>query len=132
MNGRPRFNHIGPQFAVRDVSRAASFYRNVLGFGLDYLDGDPVRYAVVFRDEVYIHLSLSDHTGFQPGGGRAFVAVSAVEPVWERAVSKARDSVCESLANRDYGHGVRFRGFAIKDPDGNVLRIAEPLRQSGN
>ena len=129
MPEQTRFNHIGPQFAVRDVSRAVFFYKNVLGFGLDYLDGDPARYAVVFRDEVYIHLSLSNHPGFNPGGGRAFVAVSAIEPVWERTVSEARASVCESLDDRDYGHGVRFRGFAIRDPDGNVLRIAEPLKE---
>jgi len=57
------------------------------------------------------------------------VAVSGVEHVWERARSEAPASVCESLENRDYGHGVRFRGFAVKDPDGNVLRIAEPLKE---
>jgi predicted enzyme related to lactoylglutathione lyase len=129
MAGQTRFNHIGPQFAVQDVSRAMSFYRNVLGFELDYIDGDPVRYAVVFRDEVYIHLSLSNAPGFDPGGGRAFVAVSGVEPVWARACSEAPASVCEPLENRDYGHGARFRGFAVKDPDGNVLRIAEPQKE---
>lgn len=128
MAGQTRFNHIGPHFAVGDVSRSVSFYKDVLDFGLDYLDGDPPRYAVVFRDEVYIHLSSKNPPGFEPGGGRAFVAVSGVEPVWERACSKAQASVIESLENRDYGHGVRFRGFAIKDPDGNVLRIAEPLK----
>ncbi|MDH4196378.1 MAG: VOC family protein [Candidatus Aminicenantes bacterium] len=128
MTGQSRFNHAGPHFAVREVSRAMSFYQNVLGFGLDYIDGDPVRYAVVFRDEVYIHLSLSNDPGFNPGGGRAFVAVGGVDHVWERVWSEAKGSVCESLENRDYGHGVRFRGFAIKDPDGNVLRIAEPLK----
>ncbi len=129
MAEQPRFNHVGPQFAVRDVSQAMSFYRNVLGFGLDYVDGDPVRYAVVFRDEVYIHLSLSNCPGFVPGGGRAFVAVSGVEHVWERARSEAPASVCESLEHRDYGRGARFRGFAIKDPDGNILRIAEPRKE---
>ena len=37
-----RFNHMGPQFAVEDVSRAVGFYAAVLGFGLDYLDGEPL------------------------------------------------------------------------------------------
>ena len=128
MAGQTRFNHIAPHFAVRDVPRAVSFYKNVLGFGVDYLDGDPVRYAVVFRDEVYIHLSARNPPGFDPGGGRAFVAVSGVEPVWERVRSEAPASVCEPLENRDYGHGARFIGFAVKDPDGNLLRIAEPLK----
>jgi len=129
MTEQSRFNHAGPHFAVRDVSRAMSFYEGVLGFGLDYIHGDPAEYAVVFRDEVYIHLSLSNHPSFAPGAGRAFVAVSGVEQVWKQVCSKAQESACEPLENRDYGQGVRFRGFAVEDPDGNILRIAEPLEE---
>jgi catechol 2,3-dioxygenase-like lactoylglutathione lyase family enzyme len=129
MAGQSRFNHVGPHFAVRDVSRAKSFYQSALGFGLDYIHGDPAEYAVVFRDEVYIHLSLSNHPSFTPGAGRAFVAVSGVEQVWAQVCARARESVCEPLENRDYSHGVRFRGFAIEDPDGNILRIGEPLKE---
>ena len=129
MDNKISFNHVGPHFAVRDVSRAKSFYQSVLGFGLDYLAGEPPQYAVVFRDEVYIHLSLSNDPGFTPGGGRAFIAVSGIEQLWEQVSSAAKESVCESLEDRDYGHGVRFRGFAIRDLDGNILRIAEPLKE---
>ena len=44
-----RFNHMGPQFAVEDVSRAVGFYAAVLGFvqpleDLDY--GQEVRFKV--------------------------------------------------------------------------------------
>lgn len=74
-----RFDPIGPHFAVRDVLRAKSFYESVLGFGLEYVDGDPAHYVVVFRDEVYIHLSLSNDPTFPPGGGCAFVAVKGVD-----------------------------------------------------
>ena len=123
------FNHVGPHFAVRDMGRAKSFYQTVLGFGLDYLNGEPPQYAVVFRDEVYIHLSLSKDPEFTPGSGRAFIAVSGVEYLWEQVGSAAKDSICKSLEDRDYGHGVRFREFAIRDPDGNILRIAEPLKE---
>ena len=35
-----RFNHIGPQFLVDDVSQSVGFYAAALGFGLDYLDGE--------------------------------------------------------------------------------------------
>jgi catechol 2,3-dioxygenase-like lactoylglutathione lyase family enzyme len=129
MGEQTRFEHVGPHFAVRDVTRAKSFYERVLGFGLEYLDGEPPEYAVVFRDEVYIHLSVSNHRSFSPGGGRAFIAVSGVEHLWERVRSEADESICESLEERDYGHGVRFRGFAIQDIDGNILRIGEPLKK---
>ena len=129
MSTNVRFNHVGPQFAVDDVQQAVGFYAAALGFKLDYLDGEPPHYAVVFRDEVYIHLSLSNDPGFNPGCGRAFIAVSGVEYLWEQVRSVAEESICESLEDRDYGHGVRFRGFAIRDLDGNILRIAEPLKE---
>jgi catechol 2,3-dioxygenase-like lactoylglutathione lyase family enzyme len=125
---QPRFNHIGPQFAVRDVARAISFYGEALGLTVDYVDGDPPEYAVVYRDEVYIHLSVSADPDFNPGGGRAFLAVSGVNGVWEQVCSGFRTSVIQTLADWDFRHGVRFRGFIMKDLDGNVLRIGEPSK----
>jgi len=122
-----RFNHIGPQFLVDDVSQSVGFYAAALGFGLDYLDGEPPHYAVVFRDEVYIHLTQPEPPGVQPGAGRAFVAVSGVNAVWERARSQAPDSIVQPLEDLDFGQQVRFKVFAISDPAGNTLRIGEPL-----
>ena len=82
--------------------------------------------ALVFRDEVYIHLSHPEPPAFIPGGGRAFVAVSGVDAVWERARSEAPDAIVQPLADLDYGQEVRFRVFAVSDPCGNTLRIGEP------
>jgi predicted enzyme related to lactoylglutathione lyase len=127
MESGVRFNHIGPQFAVDDVGKSVGFYSAVLGFGLDYLDGDPPHYAVVFRDEVYIHLSAPDLQSVRSGAGRAFVAVSGVDAIWERAKSQAPHAIVQPLEDLDYGHEVRFKVFAIADPSGNTLRIGEPL-----
>jgi predicted enzyme related to lactoylglutathione lyase len=127
MKNGVRFNHIGPQFAVDDVEKAVGFYAAALGFGLDYLDGEPPHYAVVFRDEVYIHLTQPEPKGVQPGAGRAFVAVSGVDAVWQRARSQAPDSIVQPLEDLDYGQQVRFKVFSISDPAGNTLRIGEPL-----
>jgi catechol 2,3-dioxygenase-like lactoylglutathione lyase family enzyme len=127
MNRRVRFNHIGPQFAVDDVERAVGFYAAALGFDLDYLDGEPPRYAVVFSDDVYIHLSQPQAPDFVPGGGRAFVAVSGVAAIWDRARTEVPDSIIQPLQDLDYGHQVRFRGFALSDAAGNTIRIGEPL-----
>lgn len=122
-----RFSHISPQFFVDDVGKSVGFYAAVLGFGLDYLDGEPPHYAVVFRDEVYIHLSRPDPSKFEFGAGRAFVSVAGVDEVWERARSEAPDSIVQSLEALDYGHEVRFKVFSVVDPAGNTLRIGEPL-----
>ena len=125
-----RFNHMGPQFAVDDVGQSVGFYAAVLGFGLDYLDGEPPHYAVVFRDEVYIHLSQPEPPLFTPGAGRAFVAVSGIDVIWERARSEAPDAIVQPLEDLDYGLKVRFRVFAVADPSGNTLRIGEPLEST--
>jgi predicted enzyme related to lactoylglutathione lyase len=122
-----RFNHMGPQFAVEGVGRAVGFYAAVLGFGLDYLDGEPPHYAVIFRDEVYIHLSHPESPLFVSGAGRAFVAVTGIDKVWKRARSEAPEAIVQPLEDLDYGQEVRFRIFAIADPAGNTLRIGEPL-----
>jgi len=124
MNHEIHFDHVGPHFLVADVSAAAEFYSTSLGFEVDYVDGSPPHYAVVCRDEVYLHLSLQGPKGFPEGPGCAFVAVTEVELLWARISSTATE-VVEPLADRDYDQGVRFRVFTIRDPDRNVLRIGE-------
>jgi len=127
MNSKVRFNHVGPQFVVDEVAVAVSFYSEVLGFELDHVNGEPLQYAVVFRDEVYVHLGVQGHPAFTPGPGSAFVSVSGVEEVWSRVKLAAPQSVIEPLESCDYGQGVRFRVFSLADPAGNILRIGEPL-----
>jgi catechol 2,3-dioxygenase-like lactoylglutathione lyase family enzyme len=127
MKNGVRFNHVGPQFAVENVEQAVGFYAAALGFKLDYLDGEPPRYAVVFSDEVYTHLSQPQPPDFVSGGGRAFVAVSGVDRIWDRARVEAPDSIVQPLQDLDYGHEVRFRVFTLSDPAGNTIRIGEPL-----
>ncbi|MCG6950217.1 MAG: VOC family protein [Acidobacteria bacterium] len=128
MSASERFNHIGSQFAVDDVEKAVGFYAAALGFKLDYLDGDPLHYAVVFRDEVYIHLCQPQPPEFPAGSGRAFVAVSGVDTIWKRVRSETPNAIEQPIRDLDYGHQVLFRVFSVSDPAGNTLRIGEPLR----
>ena len=125
------FNHVGPHFLIQDVSRSIEFYARILGFHLEYVDGSPPHYAVVFRDDVYIHLSKTGALGYPSGPGCAFISVSGVDALWQR-VAAAKPEIVEPLAESDYGHGVLFRVFTIRDPDGNVLRIGQPLGTQDN
>ena len=45
-----------PVLYVSDVPAAAGFYRDKLGFTIDFLHGQPAFYASVSRDEACIHL----------------------------------------------------------------------------
>jgi len=126
MNDATIFNHVGPHFLIQDVSRSIEFYVRVLGLLLEYVDGSPPLYAVVFRDDVYIHLSRTGAPGYPSGPGCAFISVSGVDELWQR-VAAAKPEIVEPLADKDFGHGVLFRVFTIRDPDGNVLRIGQPM-----
>ncbi len=121
-----RFNHIGPHFYTSDVGRSREFYEAVLGFTLDYVDGQPAHYVVMCRDDVCIHLSRPGPFGLPQHPGAAFVAVAGVDLLWSQ-VAHHEDAVLAPLAEVDYGTDVRFRAFAVRDPDNNVLRIGEPL-----
>ncbi len=124
MNSKIRFNHSGFQFAVKDVPAAVDFYKEIPGFEIDYENGNPVEYTVVYRDEVYIHLCLQKNQPYKIGPGCGFISVSGVEDLWKHVSSSGTDIV-QPLTDKDYGHSVLFRVFTIKDPDGNVLRIGK-------
>ena len=117
-----QFTHVGPQFVVRDVNASIDFYKNVLGFKVDYKNGSPVAYAVVYRDEVYIHLCLQETQKFKIGPGCCFICVSNVDKLWDK-VQSSRVEIIQSL--KKYGNEVLIKGFTINDLDKNVLRIGQ-------
>lgn len=46
MGAEVRFNHVAPQFAAKNVQASVDFYRETLGFVIDYVRGSPPEYAV--------------------------------------------------------------------------------------
>ena len=53
---------IAPQFAVPDVIAAAEYYRDILGFRILGVFGQPPVFSIVARDNVEIQLGKSDAT----------------------------------------------------------------------
>ena len=53
-----------PIFFVSDVPRAAVWFRDSLGFAVDFLHGEPPFYGSVSRGEACIHLRLVHQTWF--------------------------------------------------------------------
>lgn len=127
MRSHIRYNHIAPQFIVKDIAKSVEFYSEILGFGVDYLSGSPPNYAVVFRDEVYIHLCIEKVLGYDIGPGGAFIVVNGIDEIWKNIQNKNIEIV-SPLANRDYGFNVHFKVFTICDLDQNVLRIGEKVQ----
>ena len=103
-----------PVFVVRDVRRAVEYYRDALGFRVEFTDGDPVSYAGVERDEVLIHLQAASETKRAPGQSSIYVFVSDVDNLYDELKGRGARTL---KAPQDYAYGMR--DFDVEDLDGN-------------
>ena len=89
-------------FVVKDLAAAIKFYSDVLGFSTDYISESPGTYAVVFRDDVYIHLSVKETKFPFLGPGRVFIVVNEIDDLWKQ-VTNSKAEIIEPISNKDYG-----------------------------
>jgi catechol 2,3-dioxygenase-like lactoylglutathione lyase family enzyme len=52
---------------VRDVGKSVAYYRDVLGFHVEFQYGEPTSYAGLERGSALIHLQAAADTKRQPG-----------------------------------------------------------------
>ena len=116
-----------PILPSRSVEDTLSFYRR-LGFD-GKIWGAPHLYAILNRGPIEIHFFT--HTELRPAESNSgcYIRVSDVEGVY-RAFSSAQLPSKgiprqDSLEDKSWG----MREFAIVDPDGNLIRIGQTLRQ---
>src|SRR6185312_1956635 len=111
-----------PIFFVGDVPRGAAFFRDMLGFQVDFLHGDPPFYGSVSRGEACLHLRLVHQTWFAE---RAASEESLILATIEVSDAKALHAEFEArgvafvqpLAHQDWGG----TDFQVRDPDGNAF-----------
>ncbi len=129
----PALSHISPSFIVRDVLPSIAFYRDRLGFQLEFLgpDDDPF-FAIVRRDGAQILMKAVEAEPL-PNSKRDPAAR------WDAFVY-APDP--DALAAEFLSRGVEFseplqdthdglRGFELKDADGYVLFFGRTLNADG-
>lgn len=111
-----------PVLRIYDVGKAYEFYRDFLGFDLDWehrFEPTLPLYAQISRSHVRLHLSA--HHGDGTPGSVVWIAVDDID-TWQ-----------EELAAREYPYakpgspqdGPDGRSFEVIDPFGNVLRFAQ-------
>lgn len=111
-----------PILFVRDVPASAAFFRDRLGFGIDFLHGDPPFYGAVSRDGACLHLRCVREPNFAELAGRevslilATIEVSDVRALF--AEVKARGAEIAQAPVRQAWGGTDFQ---VRDPDGNVV-----------
>ena len=105
-----------PVFHVPDVQATASYYRDVLGFTLDFGDQD---YAVVWRDNSAIHFAKSDRV---PSGVHLFQWIRDVDAYYREIRERGAEIVLEP-ADRSYG----VRDFNIRDLNGISIVFGQDI-----
>ena len=114
-----------PVVFVSDVQAAAEFYRDKLGFAIDFLHGHPAFYASVSRDEACIHLRFVRRPAFIAGFREqeqllaAFLAVANVKELFTEYETRKVPFV-HRLKKEPWGQS----SFIVRDPDGNWLCFA--------
>jgi catechol 2,3-dioxygenase-like lactoylglutathione lyase family enzyme len=111
-----------PVMHVRDVQAAAAFYRDSLGFSIDFLHGQPPFYGSVSRDGACLHLKFVHEPVFTVGSDdrdgfiMAFVEVENVKALFAEYVA-AGVTVIQRLQKEAWGG----HDFIVRDPDGNTI-----------
>ena len=116
--------HVAPVFRVSDLARSIRFYREQLGFALDFSYDD--FYASVHRDGCYIHLSCAapavrDQAAFERDQHLDACAVIAGAATLATEFSAAGAPFSVPLRTMPYGVE-----FYVRDPDGYIIGFVEP------
>jgi catechol 2,3-dioxygenase-like lactoylglutathione lyase family enzyme len=115
----PSFLNARPNFLVRDVTRTAEWYRDLLGFQIVATMGEPKPYfGLVVREGAEIALVQDD----TPQVNGCYVYVTGVDELYEQLKAAGADFDGETTT-QPWGN----RDFVIRDPDGHHIAIGERL-----
>ena len=103
-------------FYVSDLMLSLDFYTRKLGFGEDFIYGDPAYYAGIKLDEVSIHLSKPNCCPEKIGKGSVYVFCNRVDEYFEKVKSEVVELKKEL---ETHSHGMKE--FCVVDPDGNFV-----------
>lgn len=115
-----------PILFVRDVTAAAAFYSERLGFQVDFLHGEPPFYGSVSRGSACLHLRFLHGTNFAELAAReesltlATIEVTNVKTLFEEYERRAVEFP-QRLVRQSWG-GISFH---VRDVDGNVISFVQ-------
>jgi catechol 2,3-dioxygenase-like lactoylglutathione lyase family enzyme len=129
---RSVISSISPCFIVRDVAAAISFYRDMLGFEIEYQhpDRDPF-FAIVRHDSAMIFVKsvgvdpMPNRTRHPWAGWDAYVSVPDPDALAGEFASRG---VTFSMPLKNTSD--ELRGFEIHDADGYVLFFGRPREKA--
>ena len=120
----PKVRGISPQFLVDDLETAVAYYRDQLGFEVNFVYES--FYAGVSRDGASIHLKCAPKTGSDREHRRsnehldAYLDVAGVDALFEE-ISSRNAKVTKAISDRPW----QCRDFYVEDIDGYILCFSE-------
>jgi uncharacterized glyoxalase superfamily protein PhnB len=111
-----------PVIFAANVETSAEFFRNTLGFSIDFLHGKPPFYGSVSRDGACVHLKFVHEPVLALGAQdrdafiTAFIEVENVKALYAEYVT-AGAMFDQKLKKQAWGG----RDFIVRDPDGNGI-----------
>ena len=125
-DGPQRLRSIAPQFLVDDLERSTAFYRNRLGFTVDFIYQG--FYAGVSRDGIDLHLKCAPKTAadrdhrHQNEHLDAMIGVEHIDELYDEF--KQRQVVfLKALSVRPWS----TKDFYVEDPDGYIVCFSERI-----
>jgi len=125
MRGTAHVTGIAPQFLVDDLERAVAYYREKLGFTLDFEYES--FYASVSRDGFAIHLKHAPKLAAERKNRRqnenldAYVSVTGIRKLFSE-LERRGARITKPLEERPWA----CFDFHVEDPDGYILCFSEP------
>jgi catechol 2,3-dioxygenase-like lactoylglutathione lyase family enzyme len=119
---------IAPLFLVKDVVRAAEYYRDKLGFEIGPYFLDPPVFVIVRRDKAAIMLSLMEgarggsNTKWKRESLDAYIWVESADNVHAQLKARGADLI-SAPELKSYG----MKEFDVRDADGYVIRFGEDV-----
>ena len=122
-----RLSRALPVIFVANVEASAAFFKDTLGFSIDFLHGKPPFYGSVSRDGACVHLKFVHEpvltVGAQDRDGLivAFIEVENVKALYAEYLATGA-MFDQKLKMQAWGG----RDFVVRDPDGNGLCFVGP------
>jgi catechol 2,3-dioxygenase-like lactoylglutathione lyase family enzyme len=124
LHSATRVTGIAPQFLVDDLERAIAYYRDKLGFNLDFVYES--FYASVSRDGFAIHLKCAPKLASEREHRKhnehldAYISVFGIRALFSEFENRGAKLI-KPLEEQPWA----CLDFYVEDPDGNVLCFSE-------
>jgi uncharacterized glyoxalase superfamily protein PhnB len=118
-----------PILFVRDVTAAAEFYAEKLGFAIDFLHGKPAFYGAVSRDAARLHLRFVGRPNFaELAASEGSLILATIETGNVKALFEEYKAAGVEFAQGLVKQAWGGTDFQVRDPDGNMISFVQYRR----